>query len=208
MNEPVANYIAFAVFAFFVVLGLRIRTYRGGPFMFGMQHPRIAALAALVFLPLASVYVVGSTLGALPPDLRSVYSEYLVRVATIGLLCGLVLALVGVARRPRTTRGVAKEVAATIRGMGSARVWLGLPILAAFAVVGEWFNPVPGAKFGLPGMVAVLAVFAPSLIVGALRALFLPSTLPSASEVAAAYLDDAVRDVPQGLVRVTLRDAE
>lgn len=190
IDSTAGTIAALAIASLFVVAGYRIRKYPGGPLMFGLQHPRAAAIVPPTFFVFATVFLVGDTLGDLPSEARPVFRDYLVRVGTIALVCGLLFAGVIFVRRPRDAHQAAANFASMVRSLGSGYAWMAVLFVPGLAVVAEWFNPVPSTRFGIPGTVAFLGLIAPLMVLQTLRAFFFSATLPTVPGVAAALADD------------------
>jgi hypothetical protein len=181
--------VASAVFASLFVAGFAMRRYPGGPLMFGLQHPRAAAIVGTTFFVLTTAILVTEALRDLPQEARPLFRDYLVRVGSIALVCGLVIAGVVFVRRPRDARQAAANFAGMVRSLGSRHAWMAVFLVPALFTVVEWFNPVSSARFGVPGMVAFLGLFGPLMVLQTLRAFFFTAELPSVPGVVAALAD-------------------
>jgi hypothetical protein len=168
-----------------------IRSYPGGPLMFGLQHPRVAVVVTATFFGLGGAFLVAESLRDLSPEAEPVFRGYLIQTGTLGFGCGLLYALIGVVRGPRNPRQAAANFSKTMRLLGSGYWWIGTGLVALVVVGAEWFSPVPSARFGRAGIVAFLGFVAPVLVVQAARVFLFPSTVPSVRGVAAAFAEES-----------------
>ena len=191
----VGNVVVVAVFAALGFAVWRISKRPGGEFAFGWNHPRITLMVfSLAYLFAVSI-LVGNATRQLPQVAVSMFRDYLVDVAAVGFLCGLVAMAALFAWRNPFTRDPS-QIAANLR-WGFKYGWVGLPLLPVVWLVTEALNPVAVASTGVPLAIAFGGFLAPWFVFGAIRAFFFSSNLPSLPEVAAAFLDDNDVDGPK-----------